>query len=323
MDGLINNTDVDSLIFLFTTPLQNPKYPDWVDANSHRGLTLISRGTVENINMLSSGYVNGLVGEIHYEIGYRSVEVLVDVAEGLKSGKHKLPLKDNYFETKLLAHSLIPLNLDESTPTNLDQHLLGSLVYIGYTLFGIVMLTSGMAAVWTYMNRSKTIVQSAQPLFLLLLISGIVIFASTIIPLSFDDKGVSEEMTEFFAVGVCMSQPWLAFIGFSVIFSALFSKTWRINRLFHSAEGAGRMTVSYKDVMAPFATLVTCNVIVLACWTAIDPLKYTRFAGEGTDFWNREIESYGACRSDHTLAFLIPLATINMIVLGIACWQVR
>lgn len=69
--------------------------------------------------------------------------------------------------------------------------------------------------------------------------------------------------------------------------------------------------------------IFTSNVIVLACWTALDPLRYQRLVGEGNDFWNREIESYGACRSDKALGFLIPLALINFATLGVACWQVR
>jgi len=60
----------------------------------------------------------------------------------------------------------------------------------------------------------------------------------------------------------------------------------------------------------------------LICWTAIDPLTYTRQIGDGTDFWNREIESYGSCQSnDKALAFLLPLAFINFAAVAAACWQ--
>ena len=132
---------------------------------------------------------------------------------------------------------------------------------------------------------------------------------------------VNERMSDAFAVGVCMSQPWLAFVGFSVIFSALFSKTWRVNKLFHTQKHHSRVLVSRSDVLGPFAFICTCNVIVLTLWTVLDPLTYTRLVGDGTDLWNREIESYGACRSEQVIAYLIPLAIINFMVLGIACWQ--
>jgi hypothetical protein len=110
------------------------------------------------------------------------------------------------------------------------------------------------------------------------------------------------------SVGICMSIPWLAFTGFTVTFSALFSKTWRVNKFFNSASAFGKMEVSEKDVLAPFAVLLTCNFIVLISWTVIDPLTYERQFEDGTDYWNREIASNGSCRSDHAAAYLAPLA---------------
>ena len=73
--------------------------------------------------------------------------------------------------------------------------------------------------------------------------------------------------------------------------------------------------------MAPFAVLFVCNVVVLICWTVIDPLRYERQLYIGTDFWNREIASYGACRSNNVAPFIVPLAIINIVSLAIACWQ--
>jgi hypothetical protein len=61
-------------------------------------------------------------------------------------------------------------------------------------------------------------------------------------------------------------------------------------------------------VLTPFAVLLTRNFVVLICWTDIDPLTYERVFADGTDYWNREIASYGSCRSDHVAAYLTPLA---------------
>jgi gamma-aminobutyric acid type B receptor len=252
-------------------------------------------------------------------MGTRSVEVLVDLYE---SGKKSLPHGENFFATKLISYSVIPVDLDKVFPPDYNSNLLGGLDYVGYIAFVIVVATATVCAAWSIINRKAMVVRAAQPFFLLVLISGILIFASTIIPLSFDDDGIPESMGERFPVGVCMAQPWLAFTGFTIIFSALFSKTWRVNRLFHSQQNFSRVQISVQDVLAPFAVIFSSNVIVLVCWTVIDPLTYQRLVGDGNDFWNRDIESYGACRSDKALAFLIPLALINFATLGVACWQV-
>jgi 7 transmembrane sweet-taste receptor of 3 GCPR len=42
---------------------------------------------------------------------------------------------------------------------------------------------------------------------------------------------------------------------------------------------------------------------------------------EGKDYWNRILSTYGACRSDHALAYLLPLAIINVSAVAIAAWQ--
>lgn len=42
---------------------------------------------------------------------------------------------------------------------------------------------------------------------------------------------------------------------------------------------------------------------------------------EGKDYWNRILSTYGACRSDHALAYLVPLAVINVSAVAIAAWQ--
>lgn len=323
MNTLVEKTDVDSYVYLYETPLRNDNYTNWVDSYRSRGLTMISRGTVERLELLNTDYLQGLVGDISYEMGQRSLEVLTQAEERLRNEKVLFPDGDNFFPTKLISYSVIPLDLDETHPPEYDANLLDGLSNVGYVCFGIVMASAIFCAIWTVAKRKDMVVKAAQPFFLLILLSGIVIFASTIIPLSFDDNGEPEAVGDAFAVGVCMSQPWLAFTGFTIIFSALFSKTWRVNRLFHAKQGFTRVKVSAYDVLAPFAVIFGSNVIVLACWSAIDPLTYQRLSGDGTDFWNREIESYGACRSDLALAFLIPLAVINFATLGVACWQVR
>jgi gamma-aminobutyric acid type B receptor len=165
------------------------------------------------------------------------------------------------------------------------------------------------------------VVRAAQPFFLVMVAGGVLIMSSSLVPLSFDDGGELEPMSTTRSVGICMSVPWVAFTGFTVTFSALFSKTWRVNRLFHSNVRYARMQVSEKDVLAPFVVLLTGNIIALTCWTVLDPLTYVRQEHDGTDYWNRVISTYGACRCNNVFAYLVPLALINLSVVATACWQ--
>jgi hypothetical protein len=320
-------TDPNAIITLFQSPLRKAGYTDWVDRYRWRNMTLIAMDALDYLSYLSTGYVDGLVGQITFEMGTRSAEVLSAVAaRGLGGpGGVVLPPDTHLFESRLVSYNLIPLELDKVYPVELEENLLENLTSVGYICFAVILSSALLCLVWTVYHRDNMVVRAAQPFFLLILLGGIVILASTILPLSFDDGGTVNDddiMSETFAVGICMSLPWLAFTGFAVIFSALFSKTWRVNKLFHAQTSHARTQVAYLDVLGPFAVIFSCNTIVLVCWTIADPLTYTRQVGDGTDFWNREIESFGACRSnDSALPFLLPLAFINFAVLAIACWQ--
>ena len=120
---------------------------------------------------------------------------------------------------------------------------------------------------------------------------------------------------------MCMAVPWLGFLGFSVIFSALFAKLWRVNRLFRSGGGFQRVKIGMSDVLIPLALLLTANVITLLAWTLIDPLRYTRVNAEGTDPWNRVIATYGMCTMEQPWPYVSILAALNLGVLIFATVQ--
>ena len=155
---------------------------------------------------------------------------------------------------------------------------------------------------------------------------GVILMASTIIPLTFDDENevdLDEDIHNIALDRACMATPWLFSIGFTTTFSALFSKTWRVNRIFHNPGGLTRVKVTAKDVMGPFVGLMSINIIVLTCWTIVAPLVYKRYDHEGTDDWNRKISSYGICVTDSdaaggTVPYIIILAVVNLGVLFLA-----
>lgn len=95
------------------------------------------------------------------------------------------------------------------------------------------------------------------------------------------------------------------------------SKLWRINQLFNSAQRFQRLQLSERDVLVPFLSLTAANVIILSCWTALDPLRFIRTASAGTDQWNRVVSSTGSCRSSdghsgHAMPYLVALAVVNL-----------
>lgn len=341
---------------LLGAPMRSGMWQHFVDVHRQKNITLVSGDATSNqIDFLNRDYVQGLVGQLPYEMGSKAIESLLRLA-------NEKELLQECIGTNVISHIKIPLLLPTLT---VDTNLIGNLRFVGYILFGLVTVLCIAFATWTYRSRNLHVVQISQPIFLITVAVGVFVMASSLVPLSFDDGGYSQCEIESRCLHICMSIPWLISVGFVIAYSALFSKTMRINRIFHSKSKANlRVVVTEKDVMAPFFALMTVNVIVLVCWTVIDPLIYVREAHTGTDGWNRGmlhgrrkiigcccwghlllylcvqqinthisssvyillpctkvISTYGSCQSNNEVPFLVPLVLVNVSVLALANWQ--
>ena len=289
------------------------RYRHFVDA--HRHLTLVVADTLPvQVELLTNGYVDGLVGQVPYQMGVECVKVLNDYTNANDS-----VVPNEILGTSVMEFVRVPLLLPEP---NLDQNLLDELVVVGYTLFGIIAGLSVLSAAWTLWKRRVRVVRASQPIFLVMIATGTLLLGFSVVPLSLDDS--REGFTKRQGQIMCMSVPWLASLGFTITFSALFSKTWRINRIFHGRDRFSRVRVTERDVMVPLVVLLSFNLVVLTCWTIISPLEYRRESHEGTDGWNRVISTYGSCRApvnSVSWSYMVLLGVINLGVLVIANWQ--
>lgn len=172
-----------------------------------------------------------------------------------------------------------------SPPENLNQ--LGNVRVLGFILAGLVTVICFALITGIYKHRTDRVVTTMQPFFLVALVIGVLVMGLSLIPLSIDDQVSSVEECS----RACMAAPWLFSVGFTVAMSALFSKLWRINKLFHT-HTIKRMKVREVDVMAPFAILFGLNVLFLTIWTFVSPLKWQRISIIGEP-WN----TYGRCFS--------------------------
>jgi hypothetical protein len=89
------------------------------------------------------------------------------------------------------------------------------------------------------------------------------------------------------------------------------TKTHRINQLVQSAKRFQRVKITALDVIKPMVALLLINIIVLTVWTGIDPLHRETVVVDQDQF-ERDVETYGICTSDHALIFLAILGTINL-----------
>ena len=300
------------------TLMQSPMRVDWpklMEEHAHRNITYVGVDAADyQLDYLNRKLVHGLVGQLPHEIGVICFESLYRHVIWKGEKGRPMELEDvvafpDRIRTNLVSYNIIPLELP---PLAVDENLLGSLAWLGWIFFAIVAASVVYCILWTLRyRRLDAVVRAAQPGFLIMIAAGVLILAASLIPLSFDDGGDSGqsqgehyvsstvgEFSEAFRVGLCMSVPWLAFTGFSIIFSALFAKTWRVNRIVRgvmlpsNGNQERAQIANERDVLVPFAFLLTCNWAILLAWTLWEPLSYSRLELEGTDYCTCSLDCY-------------------------------
>lgn len=219
-------------------------WKEFVDSNRKKFKTLVVADATDNqLILLKHRYVDGLVGQLTFLMGYQSIEVLNKLASGEVTSNVVMG-------TNFLQALNVPLVLP---PLTVDANYLGNLVYFGYLLCALITMSSLGFSVWTGLQRKDATVKAAQPPFLIMICVGTLIMGSALIPLSFDDNNNSQVACN----RACIAVPWFLSIGFTVCFSALFSKTWRLNKVIFSAQRFQRIIVRPSDVLLPFLGLLT------------------------------------------------------------------
>ena len=298
---------VGAIIPVAAWPMRIPdEWAKFVDSHKYLWNVVGDMDPVQ-LDLISKKYVHGLVGQVPYEMGSASMNILTQLQE---TGT----IDSDFFKTGLIEVIQVPLDLPD---VNVDLNQLGGLRYAGFSFFGVVSLTSIGFILWTIMFRERRVIKASQPAFLVMVAVGVLILGSAMIPMSFDEKHNSQRACQI----ACVSVMWLVCIGFTITFSALFSKTWRINRIFRRKQRFKRKQVKELDVLIPFVVLMSLNIALLALWTAISPISYTRQEHEGTDLWNRVISTYGGCvasgGSEAIFGALLGVINIGLLVLSL------
>ena len=182
----------------------------------------------------------------------------------------------------------------------------------GYVMFGTAALAIVACMIWLFIERNKPQVKNRQPPLLGLVLLGCLISTSGILALAQESAGDGP-------VNACMVTPWLYSVGFCVTFATLSAKMWRIKKLFDGAARMQRIAVTAHHAMTKVGAILFIDIIILAVWTAVDPLQWTREVLL-TDKYGDPLSSQGYCISDHFAIFASPLAVLHFGILAVGSY---
>ena len=160
------------------------------------------------------------------------------------------------------GRTLPPLLLRDDPEKNyLSPHLQA----LGLSLMAFAAAASVACGLWVFVYRKHRVLKASQPPFLYLACFGALAQALAIFTISFDE---SDGWTEDQLGAACMAMPWLLALGTILVYGALFSKLYRLNKVLK----VSRHKITMKTVAWPMSFLALLVVLVLILWTVLNPL---------------------------------------------------
>ncbi|XP_022083422.1 gamma-aminobutyric acid type B receptor subunit 1-like isoform X2 [Acanthaster planci] len=142
-----------------------------------------------------------------------------------------------------------------------------------------ILLALGFLAFNVRFRKRRFIKMSSPKINNLILVGGILIYVSIYF------NGLDTSRVHFDSyVSMCKANTWCLGIGFAMAFGAMFSKTWRVHKIFTSKAMMKTIIKDYQ-LYVMVAVLVLIITLVLIIWEVVDPLQIVERKGarEQTD----------------------------------------
>lgn len=189
---------------------------------------------------------------------------------------------------------------------------------VGYAIMAIIMLCCFLLLLWIIIFRRDRIIRASQPLFMIIVLVGVFIYAAAIFPLTADDEWTDiSDGNQWW----CMTTIWLGAMGFVLIFGALFAKAWRINKIFQN-KSMKRVVIKPRDVLWPIVVLGTVMVGVMLVFTFAPECPYQWETTVTLNGFGQILDSSGRCAAQqYSTGMDGAVAAVQLVALGLCCWQ--
>ncbi|XP_022088949.1 gamma-aminobutyric acid type B receptor subunit 2-like [Acanthaster planci] len=199
-------------------------------------------------------------------------------------------------------------------------------VFVTGTVFATLgILLAGFFLAFNIHYRTRRVIKMSSPnINNLMLIGGMLAYISII----FQGVDTAIASTDTF-MWMCKSKTWLLAIGFSTAFGAMFSKTWRVHKIFNN-KTAMKLVVKDSKLFIFIAALIILDVIILILWNSTDSVRANLIHGqevvdpENDDIVYKPIRVL--CASRNQTYWVVAFYIINGILLlvgAILAWETR
>ncbi|XP_045177177.2 gamma-aminobutyric acid type B receptor subunit 2-like [Mercenaria mercenaria] len=183
------------------------------------------------------------------------------------------------------------------------------------------LLLSGAFLAFNIYYRKKRSVKMSSPVMNNIIITGCVLLYVEVFIASVNYYRVIETDT-------CMVRTWMMAIGFTTLFGALFSKTYRIYAIFRDGKCKLKVIKDY-HLIAKVCVLLAIDCIILIPWTLFHPQHLTEYSVLDKKIENKNVIYYNVylhCKGDYEVYWFGVLYIYKglLLVLGtFLAWETR
>eukprot|EP00505_MAST-04D_sp_SCG-Rhode-Island_P004501 Stramenopile-MAST_4_protein_4501 len=162
-----------------------------------------------------------------------------------------------------------------------DFNYISELVrHVCWGFCGFVWLLCALCALWIGFNTSHIVVNRSQPIFLYMVLLGVALNISTIVPLVMDENLVchnpdSPRQCQEILDAACRTIPFVYGYGFFITFGSLLVKLWRVEKIFNNNQ-LKRVQITVPQLVGWVGCLVVLLTILNVVWMATNSLAWYR-----------------------------------------------
>ncbi len=183
-------------------------------------------------------------------------------------------------------------------------------------LTGVFVVFCALLGVWTWTNRKRMIVLIASPPFLAQILVGAVLMSLATVPLLMQDDGLllprEADGAHSGLDAACAVAPLTYSVGFALMYSSLWLKTWRLEKIFNNPK-LKKVYITNQRMQAYSAGFLLVVIVCNALWVANDPLHWERVATTVVD--GKVLTSVGHCTCNEPWKWASPLMAVILLAL--------